>query len=100
MATNHIDVALLMKPANQHYITRFKAMIHSRPILKSQTILFMISKSKRKVFMTSKSDYWKHFGPKRNTSDVYKQFINGDFGSQFTGDKIPLNKVNLLCKPC
>ena len=33
MAANHIDVALLMKPANQHYITRFKALIYSRPIL-------------------------------------------------------------------
>lgn len=32
MADNGLAAALLLKPANQHYITKFKAIIYSRPI--------------------------------------------------------------------
>lgn len=33
MADNGLSAALLLKPANQHYITKFKAIIYSRPIV-------------------------------------------------------------------
>ena len=38
MAEKHIDVALLMKPPNQYYITHFKALLYSRPILSFVTM--------------------------------------------------------------